>query len=60
MIVYGDRFNEVIESHKKMKKQYHPEKYMKFIVDKYNIPIKNINFKAKRVRSNGNFVNEKF
>lgn len=39
---------------------YHPEKYMKFIVGKYNIPIKNINFKAKRVRSNGNVVNEKF
>ena len=54
----GNRFNEVLESVEKTNRTYHPERYMKYIVQKYDISIININLKAQRVRATGHIVDE--
>ena len=57
---FGNRFNYIDNFYKDKKKAYHPETFMKYVADKFNVQTKDIELKAKRVRSNGKIRNENF
>jgi len=58
--IIGNRLDYAKEYTNKQKKGYHPEGFMKYIVEKNKIKIIDINLKGKRVRANGKIVKEKF
>jgi len=57
---FGNRFNYIDNFYKDKKRSYHPETFMKYVADKFNVQTKDIELKAKRVRSNGKIRNENF
>lgn len=58
--LFGNRFDELEKMIAEIKNIYIPENFMKYIANKYNIKIINIDLKGKRVRTNGKILNEKF
>lgn len=58
--IIGNRLDYAKEYTNKQKKGYHPEGFMKYIVEKNKIKIIDINLKGKRVRANGKIVKENF
>lgn len=56
--LFGNRIDEVVEIIEKRKKPYHPELFMRYTAQKYNIQIVDIDFMASRVKTSGFVVNE--
>lgn len=56
----SNRLDYVEEMTKKKKIAYHPEEHLKYVLEKFNFKVIDIDLKGKRVRSNGKIVNENF
>lgn len=50
---FGFRFDELEKMMEERKLPYHPESYMKYIANKYNIKTVDIELRGKRIRANG-------
>ena len=60
MKIYTSRLDNVRKYLRDTKKSLHSETYLKYIIEKNNIKNINTNMRAKRIRSNGVIVEEKF
>ena len=54
---YANRLDDVSDFLESTKKPLHAEKFLKFVLNKYNIKNKELKLVGKRIRSNGKMNN---